>query len=210
MPITPSGKNAAETTVMNVALMHLSKSPSAALALGLNYQVEINYSGSNLVTTVGRTLLWDPTTAMQVRDAQGVMGVQSPAMGLIHELAHALFGYDEPQATIFETKVALELGEPVRATYDDAFSYITVENPTQHTENGVWVIRDIFGNIIKNAKYDGGTTAPKMGWAGTAGSGGGSGSGGSGGNSGGSAGPNPSNSNPNPKNPRVDQILLPE
>ncbi|MGK5049851.1 hypothetical protein ACQ4WP_28795 [Janthinobacterium sp. GB4P2] len=205
MPITPSGKNTAETTVMNVALLHLSKSPSAALALGLNYQVEINYSGSNLVTTVGGTLLWDPTTAMQVRDAQGVMGVQSPAMGLIHELAHALFGYNEPQATAFETKVALELGEPIRATYNDALEYVTVENPTQHTENGEWVIRDIFGNIIKGAKYDGSTTAPKMGWAGTAGSAGGSGGSGSSGG-GGSAGPNPST----PKNPHVTPILLPE
>lgn len=208
MPITAAGKNDAEMITTNVALMHLSKSPSAAYALSLNYKVEINYSGSNLFTPVGQTLLWDPTTAMQVRNAQGVIGVQSPAMGLIHELAHALFGNNEAQATAFESQVAIELGEPTRATYADALAYIAVDNPTQHTDDGQWVVMDASGTVKKGDKYNGGTTAPKMGWAGAS-NGGGGGGGGSTTVGGGSSGPNPSSPPPKVPNPRVDPILLP-
>lgn len=216
MPITPVGKNEAEMMTMGLALIHLRKSPSAAYALSLNYKVEINYSGNNMFTPVGQTVLWDPSTAMQVVNAQGVIGVQSPAMGLLHELAHALFGYGENAATAFETQVANELGEPVRATYESTLATVIVQDPTQHTDNGQWTVCDTLGNVTKGETYNGGTTAPKMSnWNSAAGAGGiggsaGAGSGGTGaGNVGGNGGSGPNPSTPPPPNPKVTPILVP-
>ncbi|EEF26761.1 conserved hypothetical protein, partial [Ricinus communis] len=63
-------------------------------------------------------LMWNPTQGLQVISETGILGVQSPAMGMVHEIAHVIFGADEAQATLFETRVARELGEPVRANYN--------------------------------------------------------------------------------------------
>lgn len=189
MPISTDSGNQYEVITVSVALSYLGNSPSAAYLLSLDYNVSVNYTGINVTTTTTRQIFWDPTTALQVVSAQGILGVQSPAMGLIHELVHAIFGLNEDQATAFETQIALELGEPTRANYEATLDTIKVENPTLHTENGQWVQRDSLNQVVRGPMYDGGKKAPAMGWVGPIGGGTGGGNGGNPGNSG--SGPNP-------------------
>ena len=204
MPISTDSGNQYEVITISVALSYLSNSPSAAYLLSLDYKVSVNYTGINVTTTTTRQIFWDPTTALQVINSQGILGVQSPAMGLIHELVHAIFGLDENQATAFETQIALELGEPTRANYESTLENIKVENPTLHTENGQWVQRDTLNQVVRGPMYDGGKNAPAMGWVAPVGGGGaGGGVGGNPGNSG--SGPNPTA--PPDKTPNVTPVF---
>ncbi|WP_373991308.1 hypothetical protein [Duganella sp. BuS-21] len=107
--------------------------------------------------------MWNPNQGLQVISDTGVLGVQSPAMGLAHEIAHVIFGHDEAQATAFETRVALELGEPVRANYNAIGSDVKVQNSTQHTDNGTWKTFEKGGWTKVGGTYDGSSNAPGMG-----------------------------------------------
>lgn len=191
MPITAAnGSTTTDNINLSVSLQYLSGSPTAGYILQQN--VTVNFNSSNVDSVVGlpgsRFMSWDPSSGMQVVSANGVLGVQSPAMGLLHELAHAVFGADEAAATAFETKICQELGEPTRASYTATGQFVKVDNPTEHTENGQWVQKDVLGNVVRGGMYDGGTHAPSMGWAGSVGGGGSSGGGSSGGGGGGSGG----------------------
>lgn len=125
------------------------------------------YVGSNLPTielpTSGQ-VSWNPTLGLQVISDSGVLGVQSSAMGLIHELIHKIFGYNEAQATALESVVARELGEPTRANYGAIGEDVKLQNVTQHTDNGQWKTYEKGGATKVGVSYDGSTTAPSMGW----------------------------------------------
>jgi hypothetical protein len=122
---------------------------------------------------------WDPNAAHQVYSADYKYGIQSPAEALAHEIAHAIFHADEPAATAFETKIATELGDATRGNYqlvDPAKIY--VENPTEHTQAGQFVQKNLDDTYTKGGTYTGTAnekTAASLGWgAGATGGGGGS------------------------------------
>jgi hypothetical protein len=92
-----------------------------------------------------KVINWDYTSGMQITydDPNRSPGMQSPAIGLLHEMAHAVQGlegklddmiansgvsYDEwliieeDAVTRFETPTAQECGEDIRANYLDGFS----------------------------------------------------------------------------------------
>lgn len=128
---------------------------------GLTFHV-----GSNVETMAlpqSGQLMWNPTQGLQVISDTGVLGVQSPAMGLVHEIAHVIFGHDEAQATAFETLVARDLREPVRANYNATGSDVKVGNSTQHTDNGHWTTFQKEGSMRIGGLYDGSILAPSMG-----------------------------------------------
>ncbi|WP_157778450.1 hypothetical protein [Massilia violaceinigra] len=107
---------------------------------------------------------WNPNQGLQVISDTGILGVQSPAMGLVHEIAHVIFGHNEAQATAFETRVARDLGEPTRANYGSIGNEVRVYNSTQHTDNGEWKSYEQSGATKTSGNYDGSTNAPNMGW----------------------------------------------
>ena len=190
MPIQAPGANSTDMINLNVSLQYLNKSPTAALFLqNLNFSISIDANGPTIALPLSGQVLWNPSQGLQVISAAGVLGVQSPAMGLLHEIAHIIFGYDEAQATAFETIIANELGEPTRENYNAIGADVKVKNPTQHTENGQWSVIDILGNKVTGSYYDGTTNSPDLGWAGSVGgSSGGNGAGGSAGGGGGGSG----------------------
>lgn len=191
MPIqygnTPSSADAMQTSL---ATMELGRSNTMSDALN-NYSINLNVVHSGVDETymgsTVRTISWDPGQAHQVVDSNGVYGIQSPAMALAHEIAHAIYGADENAATAFETQVAHELGEPTRADYNSVTANVQVTNSTEHTDNGKYVSLNLDGTTTVGPDYHGTKdekTAPNMG-AGTGGSGGGGGGGAAGGGGGG-------------------------
>jgi len=194
MPTTAvPGSTSYEVITLNQALNYLNKSPTAWNLINNSSNVEIivNNVGLNMVMTTSREIAWDPSVAHQLRAADGTIGIQSPALALAHELAHKLYGNNEGQATAFEHQVAIELGEPTRADYESLLGYVTVQNATQHTENGQWVASDIFGVEYVICPYNGTVqenTAPATGWGGAVSGGGGGGGGSNGGGGGGGGG----------------------
>jgi len=186
MPIQVPGGTSEDMINVNSSLQYLNKSPTAALFLqNLNLTVYVDANGPTIAMPLSGQVMWNPSQGLQVISTSGVLGVQSPAMGLLHEIAHAIFGYDEQQATAFETIIALELGEPTRDNYNAIGADVKVKNPTQHTDNGQWTVFDILGNKVTGSYYDGTTNSPDLGWAGSVGGSGGGGGGGGGGPAGG-------------------------
>lgn len=159
--ITPTGMQQ-----LTLALEYIKHSPTFSM-----YYQNMNgmtiYVGSNMPTIEFSTtaaVSWNPTQGLQVVSEAGVLGVQSAALGLVHEIAHAVFGYGEAQATAFETVVARELGEPTRANYGATGSDVTLQNVTQHTDNGQWKTYEKGGGTKVGVNYDGSNVAPPMGW----------------------------------------------
>jgi len=186
------GHTSADQITFNTALNYLRRNPEAAdiinnshfsVYLNNNNDASVYHPQDGLTNPI---INWDPTSAMQVIN-MGQLGVQSPALGLLHELTHALYSWNEPMATAFETRIAITLDEPTRSDYNATGLYVDVNHPTQHTdEDGTWTILTFDGEEEKSTQYDGTTNAPNMGWAGTAGGGGGGGGGaGTGGGGGG-------------------------
>lgn len=133
------------------------------------------------------TIVWDPAAGLVVFDKQGnPLGIQSPANGLIHEIAHSLEvdqaarhndathpngQYDndsEATATLYANAVAKDCGEPERIDYASARD-IPVSNSTAHTEqspNGsgqVWVQENAVGHNEIGPAYSPDATAPTFG-----------------------------------------------
>lgn len=167
-------------------LNYLRRDPEAAdiidnshytVWLNTNNETSVYFPPDGLTNPI---VNWDPTSALQVLNMD-LLGVQSPAMGLLHELVHALFGANEAQATEIETRIAIRLDEPTRSDYNNSLDTIQVDNPTQHTDkDGTWTTVTADGQEHKGEQYDGTTTAPSMGGSAPSGGGGG-GSGGTGG-----------------------------
>lgn len=124
---------------------------------------------------------WDPVTALVVRDEDGeVIGVESPAMNLLHEAVHATdenfiensqskndawLNDAERLATQTTNAAADEAGEVQRVNYGGEL--IFAPNPTEHSEaiseeEGLWVQMDYEGDIevdeftfeYEDMKYD--------------------------------------------------------
>ncbi|MBB3120048.1 hypothetical protein [Pseudoduganella violacea] len=124
------------------------------------------YVGPNVNTAAlpqSGQIMWNPYQGLQVISREGVLGIQSAAMGLVHEIAHVIFGHDEAQATAFETRVAIDLGEPIRADYNAIGEDVRIRNSTQHTDNGTWTTFNKAQGMIKWGVYDGGINPPNLG-----------------------------------------------
>lgn len=157
--ITPTG-----VSQLVLTLQYIKQSPNFALFYSNMDGMTINIG--NLPTTalpMSGQVNWNPYQGLQVISDTGILGVQSAAMGLVHEIAHVIFGHNEAQATAFETLVARDLGEPTRANYGATGSEVRVQNVTQHTDNGQWKALDQGGATKIGGNYDGSTNAPSMG-----------------------------------------------
>lgn len=71
---------------------------------------------------------WDPTAGLLTRAG----GIESPAVGLFHELYHVTNSYDNEVTTQWANTVAAWWGQPPRANYSDS-SRVTVFGPTSTT-----------------------------------------------------------------------------
>lgn len=119
------------------------------------------------------TVYWNPDSALQVVDSSGhVVGVQSPAIGLVHESAHAVDpesishlqeavpGYrnlGEYEAVAFEQMSSENLGEVTRINHKGVD--LQVFNPTLHTEanadgTATWKQVNEYGQSEQGPQYD--------------------------------------------------------
>ena len=167
--ITSANFNVTQATPTDIAkfdlaLAYLSTSNQAAANLFMAArdatvsEVRINHNGDDSYDTLTRVLHWDPDSGLMV-SKNGFFGVQSPALGFDHEIAHSIdtkngtetSAQAEAYATSIETIVANDLGEPTRSTYNDAIKLVTTSNPTEHTTvihgNSVWTQNEQSGSI---------------------------------------------------------------
>lgn len=136
-----------------------------------NADLVINHSGINqtLQDANGHvTISWDPSTAIEVRDANGnVVNYESPASNLIHEMAHAANPwlaldskikddqYDnlaDKKAIEMTNAIVVPLGEAART--DHSGDYVQVDNPTEHTANGLWTEVGSDGQVKSSPQPD--------------------------------------------------------
>jgi hypothetical protein len=156
---------------LDLALTYLQTSSATSNILygvitnGTVSQIQIVHDGNDMYNGTTKILSWDPDSALQITN-NGSTGVQSAALGLIHEFAHA---YDpnfasetrdqrEDFATKMEGIVARDLDEPIRVNYGDARGFVDQSNPTQHTifENGgqTWTEFEQYGGETTGMVYN--------------------------------------------------------
>ena len=139
---------------LNLALSYLDKSSTASSMLDQaksnGVSINIIHDGGDLYRLSTNTINWDPNSGLLVKvpetDIQTTAGVQSAALGLIHEVAHALdpnlrgnasnptddYGNRAEQVAVEqEDKIADELGEVKR--YNHGGDPIVEQNSTEHT-----------------------------------------------------------------------------
>lgn len=172
------------------AIDYLSRSPAAAAIIGAardtgtiiglnpygadNYP-DVSNPGGTMYDPDSDTAIWNPYSALQVmRPDNTIIGVQSAALGLLHELTHGLdpalmenllarlpgsgyYNQAEYMAIQLEAIVARELGEPARDNWKGndiiAFNPTTATIEDEHggllwaqlNENGVWEYGPLFG-----------------------------------------------------------------
>jgi hypothetical protein len=203
-----AGATAAQLEAWGQALNYLSKYPGMVEILNAmadpntNLTINFFYDGNDSYIPSTNSISWDPTSALNVVQANGQVSAQSAALGLFHELCHWLYAhtgnaiYAEESATYIEGQAALALGEAIRPSYNTVsaiYGYVVVTNPTAHTAGGYWQAVDLNGNPVQGPAYNpnetrvtvpGGPTGSSGSTGGSAGTGGGehngSGSGGSG------------------------------
>jgi hypothetical protein len=171
----------ADRAALNLALSYLSKSPTAMAFLqqAADKGVIINIVHDGRDQYFDGTIDWDPKSALAVitnTAGVGTVGVQSAALGLAHEAAHAIDPnpiaiqntkdpiYDdlgERYAVGQENIIASDLGEPQRFNHKSG-GVPTAENPTEHTAitpsgDWIWVQSDTAGNITPQGTYELGT-----------------------------------------------------
>ncbi|HEX7650442.1 MAG TPA: M91 family zinc metallopeptidase, partial [Noviherbaspirillum sp.] len=92
---TVQNATAEDTAQLNHALEYLQQSPDAQEILkGMHdkgVKISIIHDGNDHYTDGNKTIYWDPKSALTVQPNAGgkSTGMQSPALGLIHEGAHA-------------------------------------------------------------------------------------------------------------------------
>lgn len=106
-------------------------------------KLRIVHNGADQYNPNNKTISWDPRSGLSVSNGTGT---QSPALGLIHEIDHAVNGQARPTLTGdgyenteekrvitgSETQIAHDLGEPTRT---DHYGSLTVEKTsTAHTK----------------------------------------------------------------------------
>lgn len=164
------------------AVKYLSRDPEARKLLAeleaRHTSVTIVHNADNRFVEETNTIQWDPQSGLVVRDAKGVAtGVQSPAMALIHETAHATDrhldkrlsatrndDYDndaEFHAVQEEDKAAKTLGEPLR--FNHRGDSIRDYNPTEHSTTkpdgkSVWMT----GDGVERGPYIQGSMPPPI------------------------------------------------
>lgn len=173
--------NAQDIAKLNLALAYLQQSSYAS---GMIYSVynksmistiEITRGSDTTYNSATKVLKWNPDSGLQITFGQ-TTAVQSAALGLLHEIAHA---FDpniyhttrekaEAFATAQETIVANELGEPVRQDYTHTIGEIFQSNPSQHTiwQNGfqTWFQYEQWGGDTVGGSYNPGSSwAPTIG-----------------------------------------------
>jgi hypothetical protein len=172
---------------MNYLISHVSMGDVLNAMNTQSIKIDFNYTGNDQFDSAINTVHWDPTSALSVIQSNGQLGVQSAALGLLHELYHWIYyhtgnaAYAEEATTSLESNAAIQLGEPVRPTYSSASQInklVVVTNPTAHTGGGYWQAVDVNGNPVQGPVYDPLATVVSV-------PGGATGSGGSGGATGG-------------------------
>lgn len=140
------GGNKRDVAELNAALKYLSTSKTAAAMLAKlpkGTRIQIIHDGNDRYSPATKTVFWDPLSGLKVT---GGKGTQSAALGLIHEIDHALGllkdikptgdGYENTEEKRVirgsETKIARELGEPTRT--DHYGEVETLKNSTAHTK----------------------------------------------------------------------------
>lgn len=127
-----------------------------------NNNVEIRFGTENSFNAETKVITWDPTAALNVIQANGQIGAISPAVILAHELYHAFNHsrsrpWDEYTATEFEKRLATDLGEPVRPTYDHVYAlnkFTLVNIPSMHTRGDKWYAKNEVNDLIQGGPYD--------------------------------------------------------
>lgn len=126
------------------ALSYLQLSPTAAglvQRLPKEAKISIIHNGDDRYDPDTKTIYWDPRSALGTTSGQGL---QSAALGLAHEIDHAVNGIPNPHPTGdgyenteeqrvikgTEGQIAVELNEPAR--YDHGGSAGPLNSPTDH------------------------------------------------------------------------------
>jgi hypothetical protein len=178
---------------LDLASKYLSKDPLARHMLeNLNVEVRLNFHGATQVVNENgvTVIMWDPTAALVVKTPDGAWQVQSPALGLLHEVIHVYMGKQirsqadlekfEQEVTEIEAAIGKLLGEPVRLKYDDGIKIVKVSNPTAHTQEDKWFQQEPDGSVSVDPYTGNPYVIPKLAPLGpiNIGGGGGGGSGG--------------------------------
>jgi hypothetical protein len=165
MPITSAdfvyeNETSADLAKFNLALQYLQTSNDfaglQALALGAGTTINFVHNGIDSYDPNTGVLNWDPNSTLTVSN-NGVAGIQSAALGLFHELVHRMdpsysvetTAQREAYATVQETIMANDLGEPIRDSYGDAGAGPIETNPTEHTGGGYWQELEPDGTTLK-------------------------------------------------------------
>jgi len=142
----------------------LAQPAISAFMMSNEVTVKFVYDGRMKYDPVTKVISFDPTAAHQVIQPNGSVGAQSPAMGLLHEIAHWYLKHvkgmeisiAEQFATQLERDVAQQANEPVRENYyatNKFLSHVTVDHPTAHTSGGYWKKVDN-GQVVQGPEYD--------------------------------------------------------
>jgi hypothetical protein len=160
-----AGLSLLERQAFTEALNYLSRAPGMGEMLSNMGNLNINfvYDGGDSYNPSTNTVSWDPTSAMNVVQANGQVGAQSPALGLFHELCHWYYAHTgnrqfaEESATFIEGQAAFYLGEVIRPSYNTVSAingFVVVTNPTAHSGGGYWQAVDYTGKPVTGPAYD--------------------------------------------------------
>jgi hypothetical protein len=188
--------DAATVAKLDMALAYLQQSPTGtaivreAVAAGVNLGINEYHTdyygdtadpGQDKFDAGTNMVIWNPDSALQIKDMGGtILGVQSAALGLGHELTHSidpavldhmaqewkLPGYQnatEYTAITYESMMANDVGEVSRDNWRG--TDIRAENPTTHTmptDDGglVWAQMNENGEEEYGSTYDHSPTNP--------------------------------------------------
>lgn len=163
MPITYENATPLQIAQFEHAMTYLANAPKVRdiLAKSVFQDLVIVFNSNENNSQLGNKVYWDPNVTLNVRQADGSIGAQSPALGLLHELYHWFQGgsatgsYTEWMNLQDEIAAANFLGEPVRLTYTSTYTAnlrTLVSNPTAHAKSGYWKALDPNGVEVQTAQ----------------------------------------------------------
>jgi uncharacterized membrane protein YgcG len=151
----------AQKDQLSLAMKYVYTSPTVlAYLTQANATIVFNNNQVDQSHAESGQIWWDPSSAAVVRAADGSLGVQSAALGLVHELFHYFLGFNEAQATALEAQVARELGEPTRENWADVVYKAREINSTEHTHLGNWEAYNFSGNMTIAGRFTAGDYNP--------------------------------------------------